>query len=242
MIRLTTRRMVWGLVLTALGLAWVVRNLGLAYFDLGTLIGLYWPVIPIFFMTMSMFEMVQESGGVHKGFIWAGLAINVFFTAVFVVMLGNNLDWWDLDVTVMFKVLIPAVLVFIGVRLMTGTVQRPNARSYWGIMSGAKDVRTTWDDLTITNIMGGSSIDMSRAGLPDREIIVEVFSLMGGGDLKLPAGVTVICEATSIMGGAKVFGHDVGGFVDARTVTEGAGPVVRVRMLSVMGGFDIKQY
>lgn len=241
MIRLSTGRIFWGIVLTALGVIWMMKNFGYATPDVGELLRLYWPLIPLYFCLASLFEIVVKRGFGNRGILWGSLIINGLFTAIFVIALGNIHYWWEIDLSNIWKLFFPAVLLLIGVMMLTGGVNRPGSRTYWAIMSGAKETRSTWDDLSIINIMGGSNIDMSQAGLPDKEILIDVYSIMGGGDLRLPAGVKVVCTTTSVMGGTKVFGRDTGGFVDARVIEAGDGPVVRVRSLSVMGGFTIKQ-
>lgn len=241
MVRLSSGRIFWGVILAVLGISFLMNNLGYSQFDLGTFIGHYWPIVPIYFGLVSMYEVLVRRGFGHKSILWGSLVLNTLMTVVFLGVLGNINGWWSVDLSILWKLFVPAVLLVIGFTLMTGGISRPGARTYLAVMSGAKDLRTSWDDLSIINVMGGSKIDLTRAGLPDQDVMIDIYAIMGGGDLILPEGVTVVCEWTGIMGGVKLFGQETGGILDKQTVQVGEGPVVRVRALTVMGGFDIKR-
>jgi hypothetical protein len=240
MYRIPTGRFFWGIVLMVLGGSWLLNNLNIATFDLGDMIVLYWPVIPIYFGVSSMIETALRGSSGTRGFLWGSLAINMILTLVFAAVLGNIHGWWYVELSVFWKLLVPAVLLFIGINMMTGGIRRPGAKTYVAIMSGNKDSRTTWDDMSIINIMGGADIDMTQAGLPEKDVLVDVYALMGGGDLRVPPGVKVVCELTALMGGVKILGKDGGGLISRSLIEAGEGPVVRVRALTIMGGFDVK--
>ncbi|MDF2629173.1 MAG: putative transrane protein, partial [Symbiobacteriaceae bacterium] len=224
----------------ALGGVWLLNNLNVTSLDMGDLFRLYWPVIPIYFGLTSMVEVAFRPGAGSRGFLWGSLAINLILTLVFAGVLGNINDWWYVELSLFWKALFPAVLLFVGISMLGGGIRRPGAKTYLAIMSGSKDARTTWDDLSIINIMGGSTIDLSQAGLPDKDVLIDVHAIMGGGDLRVPAGVKVVCELTALMGGAKILGKDAGGLISRTVVEAGEGPVIRVRALTIMGGFDVK--
>lgn len=240
MYHVRTGRFFWGLVLMALGGGWLLRNLGIFAFDLGDLIRQYWPVIPIYFGLSSMMEVAIRGGSGSRGFLWGSLTINLVLTLIFAAILGNINGWWYVDLSLFWKLLVPAVLLFVGISLMTGGIRRPGAKTYVAIMSGHKVARTTWDDLSIINIMGGLDIDMAQASLPEQDVLIDVYALMGGGSLRVPPGVQVVCEVTALMGGVKILGKEGGGLIARSVVEAGEGPVVRVRATTIMGGFDVK--
>lgn len=240
MSRITSGRFFWGIVLMVLGVSWLLNNLNIATIDLGTLLSLYWPVIPIYFGVSGMIEVAFRGGSGSRGFLWGSLTINLILTLIFAAVLGNINGWWYVELALFWKLFVPAVLLFIGISMMTGGIRRPGAKSYVAIMSGNKDARTTWDDMSIINIMGGADIDMSQAGLPETDVLVDAYALMGGGSLRVPPGVKVICEVTALMGGVKILGKDGGGLISRTLIEAGEGPVVRVRVMAIMGGFDVK--
>ena len=87
--------------------------------------------------------------------------------------------------------------------------------------------------LTIINVMGGSDLDLHEAELADDEVVITVFSLMGGGDIRVPEGLNVEVSQFAFMGGNSV---KLG-----PSHPDPGGPVVRIRILSIMGGTDVKR-
>jgi Domain of unknown function (DUF1707)/Cell wall-active antibiotics response 4TMS YvqF len=87
--------------------------------------------------------------------------------------------------------------------------------------------------LNVINVMGGSDLDFTQAEFSGRETSITVLSLMGGCDLRVPDGVEVHVTKFALMGG-----HDVK--LSDAPPPPGA-PVIRLRMLSIMGGGDVRQ-
>ena len=86
---------------------------------------------------------------------------------------------------------------------------------------------------TVLNIMGGSDIDLNDVELSDPVTQLNVYSVMGGGDVRVPDGVQVEVSDVAIMGGNDVrLGDDV--------VPLG-GPVIRIRVVSIMGGCGVSR-
>lgn len=241
MVQRSTGRLFWGLLVAVLGVVFLLNNLGATQFGVDQLFAYYWPVFPIYFGLVGLYEVVARQGFGNRGILWGSLILNGTFTLAFVGVLGNLNGWWAVDLGILWKLFLPVALVVIGVALLRGGISRPGARSYVAVMHGGREERTAWDDLSVINVMGGNTIDLSRAGVPDREIMIDAYAIMGGGNLLLPQGVTVVCEWTGVMGGVKVFGQDCGGLIGHQMVQAGEGPVVRVRALTVMGGIEIKQ-
>jgi hypothetical protein len=86
---------------------------------------------------------------------------------------------------------------------------------------------------TVLNIMGGSDIDLTGAELASRETRVNVYSIMGGGEVRVPHGVEVNVSQFAFMGGNDVkLGEET---------SPPGGPVIRVRLFSVMGGASVRR-
>jgi hypothetical protein len=121
----------------------------------------------------------------------------------------------------------------------SGTVSiRPGPGGTGTVVSimGGNDRSGRWrvaSRLNVINVMGGSDLDFTQAEFSDRETSITVFSLMGGSDLRVPDGVEVHVSKFALMGG-----HDVE-LSDAQP-PPGA-PVIRLRLLSIMGGGDVRQ-
>jgi Domain of unknown function (DUF1707)/Cell wall-active antibiotics response 4TMS YvqF len=103
------------------------------------------------------------------------------------------------------------------------------------IMSGS-DRSGRWrvaERLKVISIMGGADIDLTQAEFAAPVTDITVFSLMGGADIRVPDGVEVHVTKFALMGG-----HDVK--LSDQVPPRGA-PVIRLRMLSIMGGGDVRQ-
>jgi len=86
---------------------------------------------------------------------------------------------------------------------------------------------------TVINVMGGSDLDLCDVELSDRVTRLNVFSLMGGGQIRVPHGVEVQVTKLGLMGGNDVRLGD--------EVSPAGGPVIRIRLVSIMGGCSIRR-
>jgi hypothetical protein len=116
-------------------------------------------------------------------------------------------------------------------------VRRGEGGARWlvAIMGGC-DRRGRWrlsERVMSVNIMGGSDLDLNDAELAGEHVELTVFSLMGGSDIRVPEGLNVEVSDFAFMGGN---GVDIG---DARP--DPGGPVLRLRLISFMGGTDVKR-
>jgi hypothetical protein len=116
-------------------------------------------------------------------------------------------------------------------------VRRGEGGARWlvAIMGGC-DRRGRWrlgERVTSVNIMGGSDLDLNEAELAAEHVELTVISLMGGADIRVPDGLNVEVSDFAFMGGN---GVDIG---DPRP--DPGGPVLRLRLVSIMGGTDVKR-
>jgi hypothetical protein len=101
------------------------------------------------------------------------------------------------------------------------------------ILSG-HDRRGRWrvgGRCTVLNILGGSGIDLNDAELSEPVTQLNVYSVLGGGEVRVPDGVQVEVSNLAIMGGNDVQLGD--------EVVPPGGPVIRIRLVSVMGGTGV---
>jgi hypothetical protein len=87
--------------------------------------------------------------------------------------------------------------------------------------------------VNVINVMGGSDLDLHEAELADDDVVITVFSLMGGSDIRVPEGLNVEVSQFALIGGN---GVELGA-----AHPDPGGPVVRIRLLSIMGGTDVKR-
>jgi hypothetical protein len=240
MIKLPTGRFFWGLLLLALGVIWLLNSFGVTTLDFGTLLSHWWPAIPIYFAAAALVEVAARGAAPGRGVLWGSLILNVLLIAIFTGVLGNLNGWWSFTVHWVWQLVLPLLLLAMGISLLLGHRAAPGAKTRVAIMGGGHELHTTWDDVAAIAIMGGTGIDFSGAGLPDRDVLIDIYALMGGVDVFLPPGVRVVCEWTGIMGGVDLFGKSVGTLLDRQRLSAGEGPVVRVRAHTVMGGVKIR--
>ena len=86
---------------------------------------------------------------------------------------------------------------------------------------------------TSLNIMGGADLDLTEAEFAGEHVELTVFSLMGGADIRVPDDLQVELSEFAFMGGNSVQG--------ATAVPRPGGPVLRLRLISIMGGSDVKR-
>jgi DUF1707 SHOCT-like domain/Cell wall-active antibiotics response LiaF, C-terminal len=116
-------------------------------------------------------------------------------------------------------------------------VRRGEGGTGWLVsILGGHDRRGHWriaPHLRVINVMGGSDLDLHEAELADDPVVITVFSLMGGTEIRVPEGLNVEVSQFALLGGNSV---ELG-----PSHPDPGGPVVRIRMLSIMGGSDVKR-
>lgn len=104
------------------------------------------------------------------------------------------------------------------VSIMTGNVRR----GHWRIARRC----------TVLNVMGASKIDLCDVELSHPVTQLSVYSVMGGGEVRVPDGVRVQVSKFALMGGNDVRLGD--------QAPRLAGPLIRIRLVSIMGGGKVR--
>ena len=116
-------------------------------------------------------------------------------------------------------------------------VRRGEGGTRWLIsILGGHERRGHWriaPRLTVVNILGGSDLDLGAAELADDEVVITVFSLLGGAEVSVPDGLNVEVSQFALLGGNDV---ELG-----PSHPDPGGPVVRIRMISILGGSDVQR-
>jgi hypothetical protein len=86
---------------------------------------------------------------------------------------------------------------------------------------------------TVVNVMGGGALDLCDIELAAAVTQINVYTIMGGGEIRVPHGVDVQVTKFALMGG-----HDVE--LGDELAPPGA-PVIRIRLLTLMGGFEVQR-
>lgn len=82
------------------------------------------------------------------------------------------------------------------------------------------------------NLMGGSELDLTQVELAAERVELSVYSVMGGSEIRLPTGLNVEVSEFAFMGANSI---DVG------EASPSAGPALRLRLFSLMGGTDVQR-
>ena len=87
--------------------------------------------------------------------------------------------------------------------------------------------------LNVVNVMGGTDLDLNDAELADDYVEITVVSVMGGSSIRVPEGLNVELHDFAFMGGND---SNIGD-----EMPDPGGPTLRLKVISVMGGTDIKR-
>jgi hypothetical protein len=87
--------------------------------------------------------------------------------------------------------------------------------------------------LKVLNLMGASTLDFREAELSDEVTHVQITSILGGGDIRVPEGVEVQISQLSIMGGDDIELGD--------SVASPGSPQLHLRLVSIMGGVKVRR-
>lgn len=114
-------------------------------------------------------------------------------------------------------------------------VRQEQGGTRWVVsIMGGHDKRGRWrigPRCTVLNIMGGSDIDLNDAELSGPLTELNMYSIMGGGEIRVPPGVDVQVSNFALMGANDVELGD--------EVAPPGAPTIHVRLVSIMGGADV---
>ena len=220
-----TGRMVWGLVVLALGVLWTLDNLG--QIDASQVLR-WWPVVPLAW-GIVLLTGLNGRRKPRAGWIW---------TAIGAFSIVRPLGIADADVFDFW----PLILVFIGGTLVWRAWKggagsgRPTGgpridASAFLAGSQRKVVTDRFSSIEINAVIAATTLDLRTAKLADGSGEVDVYAMWGGIDLLVPKEWKVVSEVTPILGV----------FQDSTTVPEDPGaPTLLVRGSVVMGGIDVR--
>lgn len=223
-------RIVFGLVLVALGLLFTLDNLGLVPADQ---ILRWWPVL------LVAYGVARLTGACCRQDTVLGIIFAAAGALILLHVLGVlHFDPWDFW---------PVVLIVIGGSMLSGALRRARERN---APAGANEVAgetvstfAFWSGIErkvtspafrggdVTAIMGGADIDLRPARMPDGSAVLDVTVLWGGVDLYVPPDWKVTVEAMPLLAGIEDASHAPAGEVRGHLV---------VRGVVLMGGLEVK--
>jgi predicted membrane protein len=222
-----TGRMLIGALLVLFGLLFLLDNLG--YMDAGAVLQ-FWPMILV---GLGTWKVLQPREDGQRAFGVALLAIGIFLQ---LQMLITGLR---------FRHIWPALLIGLGGLLIWKAIGRTQPRRplaagsaelhELAFMGGGNRIIDSPDFRggDVTAIMGGLEIDLRKAGISSEAAVIDIFTLWGGIEFRVPEDWSVDVQATAIMGAFenKARASAVHGSPDKRLV---------IRGVALMGGVEVK--
>jgi len=135
-----------GLLILALGIVWLLRNLGVVEADIGGLIATYWPALLIIWGLDAIFSAVSppsNGGSRSQGVFSASGIFGLVLVILGVVIIGRNLGLYHVDLSIIWRVLWPIVIILIGWSLIRGSSAAGG--TYWAVMSGIERKVPGWN-------------------------------------------------------------------------------------------------
>jgi len=212
-----TGGLIIGLAVIAVGVLFLLRNVGILYFDD---IGRYWPVILIV-LGISKLANTHSASQVTSGIIIGGLG-TVFLLRNLGYIYGNIWEYiW------------PAILISVGLSILVKHLERQgqgldpgqpppgtgnpfppssgfNASTSGAnylhaecIFSGTRQRLETQDFLggKVTAVFGGAEIDLRNVGTKREEVSIKAEAVFGGIEIWVPAHWQTIVRGTGVFGG-----------------------------------------
>jgi predicted membrane protein len=159
----------------------------------------------------------------------------------------------------------PAIIVFVGARLIMHTPgqkrERQRLRSSGGGAAGlwpastsgdgtinmfavlGSDKRASGDKIftgaEVTSILSGTHLDLRQAVIePGHEAVINIFIMLGGHEVWIPQGWTVVIEVMPILGGVE--DKRLPAVLNPAGPAAGAAPRLVLRGTVLLGGLEIK--
>lgn len=238
-------RIVIGLLIIAAGVLLLMKSLG---FGTDYNVGDFWPVILI---VIGLGKILQPKE--YRQLYW-GLVI----TAIGTLFLLNNLGYihfWFKDLWPILLILLGIEILRCGVfkhkvnwRCCIHDREKHHFKTWKGI-SNSNNVDNDYVDISVvlgggeykftnkqlkggsvSTIMGGCELDFRNAEMEKEEMVLEVSSIMGGIEIRVPSHWQIIMQGSPVLGSVE----------DKTTKPENPTKKLIIKGSAIMGGVEIK--
>lgn len=219
--RTSLGRLIWGIILLAVGVGFLLQALAITSFN--DFLHLYWPIA---LMVIGLAELV--SGRFYAALVWV-VAGAVFQLRAIGVLHG---DIWS--------IIWPLIVILIGLRVLlrpTDLRMKVEEKSFSGstaVFSGSVKKITSKDfkGSSASAVFGGAKLDLSGATVSNDGAVIDVDAIFGGVEIIVPKSTPVKTDIVSIFGG-----HE-----DKRNQSEidESQPEILIRGNAIFGGVEIK--
>jgi predicted membrane protein len=221
-------QVVLGLMVIAMGVLFLLDNLGILEFRRGLA---FWPLV---FIVAGVVKMVDTSS--RNGYV-----VGLVLVMVGATLMANRLGF----IYVSFNTVWPLLLIGLGgmvlYRAATGRRARgmplkdqPDSDGVVDITAilGGVERRVTSQAFRggeVTAIMGGCELDMRGASI-EGEAVLDVFAVFGGITIKVPPDWTVVLHGTPILGG----------FDEKTAAAPDSSKRLVIRGYAILGGLEVR--
>ncbi|TVP70295.1 MAG: hypothetical protein EA342_01815 [Leptolyngbya sp. LCM1.Bin17] len=224
-----------GAVLIVLGIVVLLNNLGATEIPVGELFRTYWPVG----LVLWGVNMLASGGRRGGNLLSAGVLL-----VIGLVLLAGNIGLLDFNLDDFWRFFWPVMLILAGLSLLRGPLV--GGKHNIACLGGIDKTKGAWklESANYWAFMGGIDLDLRHAEIEAKDYLLSCTAVIGGIDIIVPPGLTVICDGTAILGGVEFLGEGSGGIVGASSVRqEGAEPgqaVIKIYGRAFMGGIEVK--
>jgi predicted membrane protein len=218
------KKILFGIVLLIAGVIIALNAFGVT--DIDVWFPGWWTLFIIIPCGVGLFTERDKSG-------------NLIGLLVGVVLLLWQLD--IVDISILWKLLVPAVLIVIAIKLIVGGLGRKNDNPPIIITTnvpentaifGGRELNydgQIFDGVELTTVFGGIECDL-RGAIIEKDCVIKATSVFGGIDISVPSYVNVKVNSTNIFGETD----------DMTKKGNGDGVTLYVESVSIFGGVDIK--
>lgn len=223
-----------GLIVIALGIIALLNNFDITDISIGSLIADYWP---LFLLAIGLNLIVDHQSR-------TGTLFGSFIIIIGAVFLGRNLGFLPVDLSWFWKALWPAILILLGLSLLT--VPRSGGKANLAFLGAIEKKRNGWalEKGDYWAIMGGVELDLSSAQIPAGTTTLTLTAFWGGIKVIVPAEIAITCEGTAILGGLEFLGKGNGGIFASLKTEQGdpadSAQTIKILCHAIMGGVEIK--
>ena len=210
-------KLIAGIFFTLLGILLTADNLDLLVADRYVR---FWPVMVV----LAGLVKVYEPGSALLGIIL--IVVGAWLLAHNVGLIRFTIfDMW------------PLILIGIGVLLVGrafGFMPQPHMPKNMAIFSAQKldHGATDYTGGTLTAVMGGYEVDLTQAEIRQGPVVLNVYAMWGGIEIKVPEDWDVVSEVTPVMAGVEVH-------APRSAVTDPKKRLI-IRGAALMGGIEVK--
>lgn len=218
--------LIWGVVLIVIGIIIGINSLGIA--DINIFFDGWWT---LFVIIPSLVDIIKQPAKVGN-YIWLIIGIAFLLSAQGII-----------SFKLVGKLIFPLILVGIGLSLLLKDklgakvkqkikeLNQDSLEEYYATFSGQEisPKGEGFKGASLNAIFGGIDLNLTETQI-NSDTVINVTSVFGGVDIKVPSNVNVEVQSTSIFGGVdnKIKKH-----------TENL-PTIYVKAFCLFGGADIK--